>query len=111
MVVLFTSMVESTHNRFLALGLSFVLGFVVGPVVIASNTVVNKVCTMAMSGKVFAALEFVMHLAFVVAMLTSAMLTEHVDRLWILITVGGVFMIVGLIGLLKFNPVEEISRP
>ena len=103
MVVLFTSMVESTHNRFLALGLSFVLGFVVGPVVIASNTVVNKVCTMAMSGKVFAALEFVMHLAFVAAMLTSAMLTEHVDRLWILITVGGVFMVVGLVGLFKFN--------
>ncbi len=110
MVVLFASMVESTHNRLLALGLSFVLGFVVGPVVIASNTVVNKVCTMEMSGKVFAALEFVMHLAFLAAMLMSAFLTEYIERLWILVAVGGIFITVGLIGLLKFNP-KELSSP
>jgi MFS family permease len=99
MVGLFASMVSSTHNRLLALGLSFVLGFVIGPVVIASNTVVNKVCTMAMSGKVFAALEFVMHLAFLTAMLVSAFLAEHIERLWILVAVGGIFMVVGLVGL------------
>jgi MFS transporter, DHA3 family, macrolide efflux protein len=101
MVVLFASMVESTHNRLIALVLSFVLGFVIGPVVIASNTVVNKVCTMEMSGKVFAALEFVMHMAFLAAMLISAVLSEHFDRLWVLIVVGCIFMMVGLVGLLK----------
>ncbi len=107
MVVLFASMVESTHNLLLAMGLSFVLGFVVGPVVIASNTVVNKVCTMEMSGKVFAALEFVIHLAFLTAMLVSAFLTEHIERLWILVAVGGIFMVVGLVGVLKFKFVEN----
>ncbi|MFI5205372.1 MAG: MFS transporter [Candidatus Paceibacterales bacterium] len=102
MVVLFASMVESTHNRLLALGLSFVLGFVIGPAVIASNTVVNKVCAMEMSGKVFAALEFVMYLAFLLAMMISSFLTEvHIESLWILIVVGGIFMVVGLVGLLK----------
>ena len=101
MVVLFASMVESTHNRLLALGLSFVLGFVIGPAVIAANTVVNKVCAMEMSGKVFAALEFIMYLAFLLAMLTSSFLSEHIDRVWILIVVGGIFMVVGLVGLLK----------
>ena len=101
MVVLFASMVESTHNRLLALGLSFVLGFVIGPAVIAANTVVNKVCAMEMSGKVFAALEFIMYLAFLLAMLTSSFLSEHIDRVWILIVVGGIFMVVGLAGLLK----------
>jgi MFS family permease len=101
MVILFASMVESTHNRILALGLSFVLGFVIGPAVIASNTVVNKVCDMEMSGKVFAALEFVMYLAFLIAMMTSSFLSEHIDRGWILITVGGIFMVVGLVGLFK----------
>ncbi|MBF0505112.1 MAG: MFS transporter [Candidatus Omnitrophica bacterium] len=103
MVALFAAGVESTHNRFLALGLSFILGFVVGPVVIASNTVVNKVCSMEMSGKVFAALEFVMHLAFLAAMLISAVLTEHIERMWILIAVGGIFVTVGLAGLFKFR--------
>jgi MFS family permease len=92
------------------LGLSFVLGFVIGPATIAANTVVNKVCAMEMSGKVFAALEFVMYLAFLVAMQMSSFLSDvlHIERLWILITVGAVFMTVGVIGLLKFDPVEKI---
>ena len=103
LVVVFASMVESTHNRFLALGLSLVLGFVVGPVMIAANTVVNKVCTMEMSGKVFAALEFVMYLAFLLAMMISSFLSIHIDRVWILVSVGGIFMVVGLVGIFKFN--------
>jgi len=106
MVVLFASMVASTHNRLLALGLSFVLGYVIGPVVIASNTVVNKVCAMEMSGKVFAALEFVMYLAFLLAMMISSFLSEHIAGLWILVAVGGIFMVVGLLGIFKFKFVE-----
>ena len=107
MVILFASMVESTHNRYLALGLSLVLGFVVGPVMIASNTVINKVCAMEMSGKVFAALEFVMYLAFLLAMLISSFLSEHIERVWILVSVGGIFMVVGMVGLFKFKSVEN----
>jgi MFS family permease len=109
MVVLFASMVETTHNRLLAMGLSFVLGFVIGPATIASNTLINKVCAMEMSGKVFTALEIVMYLAFWVAMQMSSFLSDflHIQRLWILITVGGIFMIVGLVGLFKFNPVKN----
>ena len=107
MVILFASMVASTHNRLLALGASFVLGFVIGPAAVASTTVINKVCHMEMSGKVFAALEFVMHLAFLTAMLISAFLTEHIERLWILVAVGGIFMVVGLVGVFKFKSVEN----
>jgi MFS family permease len=103
MVMLFAAMVETTHDRLVALGLSLILGFVVGPVVIATNTVVNKVCAMEMSGKVFAALEFVMYLAFLLAMLLSSFLSEYIARLWILITVGGIFMLVGIIGLFRFK--------
>ena len=99
MVVLFSSLVEATHNRLLALGLSFVLGLVIGPVMVAPITVINKICALEMSGKVFAALEFVVFMAFLLAMMTSSFLSEHVDRLWILVTVGGIFMVVGLVGL------------
>ena len=70
---------------------------------IASNTVINKVCNMEMSGKVFAALEFVMYLAFLVAMQMSSFLSEYIERLWILIAVGGIFMVVGLVGLLNLR--------
>ena len=101
MVILFASMVASTHNRLLALGLAFVLGFVIGPATVASNTVINKVCNMEMSGKVFAALEVVMCLAFWVAMQMSSFLSKYIESLWILIAAGGIFMVVGLVGLLK----------
>jgi MFS family permease len=101
MVILFASMVASTHNRLLALGLAFVLGFVIGPATVASNTVINKVCNMEMSGKVFAALEVVMCLAFWVAMQMSSFLSKYIESLWILIAAGGIFIVVGLVGLLK----------
>ena len=101
MVILFAFMVASTHNRLLALGVSFVLGLVIGPAVIASTTVINKVCAMEMSGKVFAALEVVMCLAFWVAMQMSSFLSKYIEDLWILIATGGIFMVVGLVGLLK----------
>ena len=103
MVVLFSSMVQATHDRLLALGLSFVLGFVIGPVMVAPNTVINKICAPEMSGKVFAAMEFVVYLSFFLAMVISSFLSEHIDRVWILIAVGGIFMVVGLVGLFKFK--------
>jgi len=106
MVVLFACIVQATHDRFWALGLSFVLGLVVGPVLVAPNTVINKLCAMEMSGKVFAALEFVTYLAFLLAMMASSFLSEHIDRLWILVGVGGIFMLIGVVGLIRFKSVE-----
>ncbi len=103
MTIVFASCVEGTHNRLLAIGLSFVFGLVIGPIVIAANTVVHQVSSNEMSGKVFAALEFVMHLAFLLAMLASSLLAEYVARVWILMSVGGIFLLVGLIGLLKYR--------
>ncbi|MBI4309197.1 MAG: MFS transporter [Candidatus Omnitrophica bacterium] len=101
LVACFAAAVHTTHSRGLAAGLAFVLGFVVGPVVIASNTVVHTVCAAHMSGKVFSALEFVMHLAFLMAMLASSYAAEFVSRAWILMGVGVIFLGVGVIGLLN----------
>ena len=103
MIAIFALAVSQTQNRMLAMILSFVLGFVVSPIVIASNTVVHQVTSSKMSGKVFAALEFVMHLSFLVAMLGSSWLAEHVSRAWILASVGGIFLFVGGFGLIKFK--------
>lgn len=107
MVVLFACVVQATHSRWWALGLSFVLGLVAGPVMVAPNTVINKICAMEMSGKVFAAMEFVVYLAFSIAMMISSFLSEHIDRLWILVAVGGIFMVVGIVSLFKFKVIEN----
>lgn len=104
-VAVFALFVEGTHNRWIATTLALGLGFVVGPSVIASNTVVNEVCKREMSGKVFAALEFVMHLAFLVAMLGCSLLAQHIAHVWILVGVGGIFLLLGLIGLIKFRKI------
>lgn len=103
MVGIFAIFVEGTHSRGLAMGLAGLMGFVIGPAVIAANTVINQVCVNHMSGKVFAALEFVMHLAFLVSMLGCSLLAEHVARVWILVGVGGIFFSVGIIGLIKYR--------
>lgn len=103
MVGVFALCVEGTHSRLLAMGLALMMGIVVGPAVIAANTVVHEVCVSAMSGKVFAALEFVMHLAFLVAMLGCSLLAEHMARMWILVGVGVIFLSIGLFGLIKFR--------
>jgi len=103
MVALFALMVHTTHNRALAAALAFGLGFVVGPTVIAANTVVHTVCSEQMSGKVFSALEVVIHAAFLLAMLASAYAAEYVSRVWILSVVGVIFLVIGTIGLIKYK--------
>jgi MFS family permease len=108
-VIVFVSMVNATHSRPVALGLSLVLGFVLGPVMIAPNTVINKICAREMSGKVFAALEFVVYLPFLLAMMISSFLSEHLPLLWILITVGGIFVVVGIVGLIGFKPDHSLE--
>lgn len=103
LVALFAACVSSTHNRALAAGLAMVLGLTVGPSIIAANTVVHQVCKAEMSGKVFAAIECVIHLAFLSAMLVSAYAAEFVSRASILMTVGVVFLGVGIVGLFRFK--------
>jgi MFS family permease len=103
MVVLFTCLIEATHHRPVALVLSFILGFIIGPVMSAPNTVINKICAAEMSGKVFAAMEFVVYLAFLLAMMVSSFLSLYIDRLWILVGVGGIFMVVGIVGMYHYR--------
>ncbi len=103
MVTVFAATVHTTHNRFLAAGLAFGLGLVIGPAVIAANTVVHTVCSEQMSGKVFSAMEFVIHAAFLLAMLASAYAAEYISRVWILSVVGAIFLAIGVIGLIKYK--------
>ena len=106
MVVLFTCVVAATHDRFVASGISLLLGFVIGPVMVAPPTVINKICPMEMSGKVFTAMEFVNYFAFLLALGISSFLSVHVQGFWILVGVGGIFVVVGIVGLIKFKGAE-----
>ena len=68
---------------------------------IASNTIVHLVSDEAMRGKVFSALEIVIHFAFLIAMLLSSVLAVRVSGLNILLVVGLIFAVVGAAGLVR----------
>ncbi len=102
MTAIFALAVESLHNIWVAQALAVLLGLVVGPIVIAANTVVHKVATPDMQGKVFSAMEFVIHFAFLVTMLISSKLSEFVPHAWILMTVGIIFCLVGGWGMWRY---------
>ncbi len=103
MLSIFAFAVFHLRNIWVAQALAALLGFVVGPIVIAANTVVHLVCSREMQGKIFSALEFVIHLGFLITMLISSKISEVVGSFWILITVSIVFGLVGVWGLVRYK--------
>ena len=82
--------------------MSFVWGLILGPFFIAANTVVHQVSDDKMRGKVFSGLEMVVHFAFLLTMLLRSYLAEHIERFWILVSVGALFAVVGMTGLIRY---------
>lgn len=103
MLIIFSVMIQNRPSLFLAAVLTFILGLIVGPIMIAANTVIHQVSDENMRGKVFSSLEIVVHFAFLLSMIVSSLLAEHIERFWILVAVGIIFAFVGLVGLLRYN--------
>jgi MFS transporter, DHA3 family, macrolide efflux protein len=83
-----------------AAALSLLLGLVVAPIMIASNTIIHRVSDNGMLGKTFSSLEVVMHLGFLLFMLLSSLLAERISQLSILVVVGCVFSVLGVVNLI-----------
>ena len=109
MMTLFALMVRLHPQLGVAAVLSLLLGVVLGPIFIAANTIALLVSDENMRGKVFSSLEIIIHFAFLVAMLSSSLLSEYIDRMWILVGVGGVFGLLGLLGLIKYRKGLELA--
>lgn len=103
MVVVFALFVQQYPNVILAGALALLLGVVIGPIFIASNTIVHLVSDEKMRGKVFSSLEIVIHFAFLTSMLISSWLAERVDSFWILVSVGAIFTVVGIAGIVRYR--------
>lgn len=102
MLLVFSLALSTSPSFLLAAALSFVFGIIVSPIMIASNTLIHEVSHNEMRGKVFSYLEIVMHFAFLLAMLTSSLIAEHIPRFWILVFVGVIFSFAGVIGYLRY---------
>ena len=101
MLVVFAAVVYHYPVIWFAMALAMFLGMIIGPIFIASYTMVHILCDEKMRGKTFSAIEIVIHFAFLVAMLTSSWLSEFVPRVSILIGVGVIVTMTGLIGFIK----------
>ncbi len=61
MLIVFALTIEHYPDFFVAAALSFLLGLLVAPIMIASNTIIHNVSDNAMRGKIFSSMEIVMH--------------------------------------------------
>lgn len=103
MMFAFVAGISAWPNVWLAFMLTLVLGIVIGPIFIASNTIIHEVADEQMQGKVFSSLEIVIHFAFMISMLLSSWLSEIISPAAILMAVAVVFSGVGVFGLLRYK--------
>ncbi len=106
MMICFVVGISHFANVWLAFILTLSLGVVTGPVFIVSNMIVHRVADEQMHGKVFSSLEIVIHLGFMLAMLTSSFLTEFFSAGAILSCAGLVVCVIGASGLLWYKDTQ-----
>lgn len=109
MVMLFAWAVQTYPSLKIATFLALGMGIVVGPIFIAANTMIHVVTDASMRGKVFSTLEIVIHFAFLAALFVSSTLSEFIPRIWILTGVGGIFILVGLLGFVRYRNGKELA--
>jgi len=100
-LIAFAAVVQHYPVIWFAVGLALILGMIVGPIFIASYSMVHIFCEDKMRGKIFSTLEIVIHFAFLVAMLGSSWMTRFISEGSVLIGAGAIVMVTGLIGFIK----------
>jgi len=106
MLIVLAQMIHQFPNVWVAGALTFAWGLTIGPIFVASNTIVHVVSDEKMRGKVFSSLEIVIHLAFLISMFLTSWLSGFIERVWILSGVGIVCALVGIIGTLIKPKIE-----
>lgn len=109
MLVVFAFCVNKYHDFSVAAGLAFLLGLLVSPIMIASNTIIHNASDNGMMGKIFSSLEIVMHLGFVLFMFISSFLAERFSQLLILVIVGFSFAVLGIFNLIANRKISWLN--
>ena len=98
-LIQFIVLVNIFESFFTAATVALFFGAAVSPIIISSNTIVHELIPEEAHGRVFSSLEAVMHLAYLIFMLISAILAEFISSFYILLLVGCVFIVVGIFGI------------
>jgi MFS family permease len=100
MLVIFALTIYQYPDFAIAALMSLLLGILISPIMIASNTIIHKVSDSEMMGKIFSAMEIVMHLGFLLFMFISSFLAERFSPAVILVIVGCLVSVLGVTNLI-----------
>jgi MFS family permease len=99
-LILFTYLTAIFSSFFLSGLLSILLGITFLPILISSNTSLQELIPSSLRGRVFSAIEVVIHFAFLIFMMLAGLLGGVISNQGILISIGIVFLIWGMGGML-----------
>jgi predicted MFS family arabinose efflux permease len=94
---------------FTAAALFLLLGLLVAPIMIASNTIIHNASDNQMLGKIFSSFEIIMHLGFLLFMFITSFLAEHVSQALILIVVSCVVSVLGVVNLIYYRKASWLN--
>ena len=109
MLVVFALAIERYPYLSIAAMLSFLLGLLIAPIMIASNTIIHNASDNEMRGKIFSSLEIVMHLGFLLFMFISSILAERFSHVLVLIVVGYMFSLLGVVSLIYHRKIPWLD--
>lgn len=99
-VTLFAFFVRQYPNILVSGLLAAFMGMAASPIMISLNTMTHETMPEEARGRTFSSLEAVMHLAFLAFMFLAAYAAKYIERFWILIAVGFLFVLCGFIGII-----------
>ncbi len=99
-VALFAFFVRRYPNILVSGLLAGLMGMAASPIMISVNTMTHETMPEEARGRTFSSLEAVIHLAFLVFMFLAAYAAKYVERFWILMAVGAIFVLCGFVGII-----------
>jgi DHA3 family macrolide efflux protein-like MFS transporter len=99
-ISLFAIVLSLTGFFWLGSGLAFLTGLFVSPIYVSANTIIHESTESQVRGRVFSSIGIVMNIGFLVFMFLSSVLAEHIDKLWIIVSCGVCFVILGAVNIL-----------
>ncbi|MDD5432953.1 MAG: MFS transporter [Candidatus Omnitrophica bacterium] len=109
MLIVFALTLHSFPSFTVAAELSFALGILISPIMIASNTIIHNSSDSEMRGKIFSSLEIVMHAGFLLFMFISSLLAERFSHFLILVVVGCVICVLGIVNLICYRKIAWLD--
>ncbi|MDP2941872.1 MAG: MFS transporter [Candidatus Omnitrophota bacterium] len=109
MLVIFAVAISRYPYFNLAALLFLLLGVLISPIMIASNTIIHQSSDNGMLGKIFSSFELLMHLAFLLFMFITSILAEWISHLSILVIVGIFISAAGIIHLLSQHKIPGLE--